>query len=64
MCELPIEVQQNLTQEYCEVIDNLLKVRDEYYLKGGKYEALLYLKRYWDTCFNKIPFPEKYLKGI
>ncbi|MBR7127157.1 MAG: family 20 glycosylhydrolase [Lentisphaeria bacterium] len=61
VCELPFEIQKDLTEEFCSVIDSLLKIRDKYYLIGGRHEAILYLKRYWETCFNQIKFPKKYL---
>ena len=59
--ELPLETQVILATEFTEVIEKLLQIRDEYYQFGGRREALLYLKRYWENCCSQIPFPEKFL---
>ena len=61
LADLPFEVQKDLTDEFEKVIDSLLEIRNKYYLAGGRHEALLYLKKHWNQCFDKIPYPDKYL---
>lgn len=61
LADLPIDSKKVLAKEFAEVIETLLEIRDKYYLPGGRYEALCYLKRYWQRCCNPIPFPERFL---